>query len=382
MIGHPNKQTLLLYIFNFSIMKTLNYYIFRFRALKIMIFLSLPCLLVLLISENVEGLSPETILVSGYNSEIARYILEDGEIIRNGSWLVDENMTWMQEANGSIYAIHEVSSYLGQEGGAISRWEMEDNQLMKKELLNLKSGGPAHVLVDTEHDIAITANYAGGSVTVVSLENGHLGRISQVLKFGEGCRGMSHPHHIVQVDDLVWVTDLGCDTIYQFLIDGDQLKRIGETLLPSGSGPRHMVLHPLEPTAFVLCEQKDLVLVYSVNYTSGDLTKVQELELAGLDINYGAEILVSEDGDTMYASSRGKGVVVVYKYTGKEYTRDQVFELEGTWPRSIAVRNNILVAVDQKGDSLQVLSLNKTGLLSSGPILDTPPAPAFVMFLN
>ena len=343
---------------------------------------SLPCLLVCLLPPGIACSRPATLLVSGYNSEIARYILDKGDIRPNGSWAVDENLTWMQEENGSFYAIHEVSNYLGMEGGAISRWVVEYDQLVKKEFLSLKSRGPAHVLVDLDHDLAITANYGGGSVTVVALEDGQLANISQILKFSEGCRGESHPHQVVRQDDLVWVVDLGCDTIYQFIVRDVQLERIGQTTLESGSGPRHMVFHPRKPTAFVLCEMRDLVLVYSVNFTTGDLYPLQELKLAGLDTNFGAEILVSADGNTVYASSRGKGIVAVYKFNGEEYRTDQMFELEGTWPRSIALKDDILVAVDQKGDSLQVISLNQTSLVSLGPLLDTPPSPAFVMFID
>ena len=64
--------------------------------------------------------------------------------------------------------------------------------------------------------------------------------------------------------------------------------------------------------------------------------------------------------------------------------RLQEHKLSGTWPRSVAIRDNVMVVVDQHGDSLEVIKVdNQSGLLSStGNIVTTPPQPSFVDFMD
>ena len=337
------------------------------------------------VSGNLFALSSvtdENVLISGYNSEIALYSLNNNLLTRRGSWIVDANLTWIQQAGGSFWAIHETSSFMGTPGGAVSRWEIMDNNLVRKEFLSLLSIGPAHLLVDLENNLAFTANYGGGSLTVVSITDGKLDKVTQLLKFGPGCRDQSHPHEVIRRGDLVWVTDLGCDRIYHFKIDGDQLHKLGETVVENGAGPRHMILHETENLAFLVWELKNGIEVYNVNYLTGDLVLNQQLKLSSNDKDAGAEVLLSEDGKTLYVSSRGTGIIAVFKQNGKEYEKVQELKLGGTWPRSVAIKIDTLLMADQVGNNTQVISINEDGMLKAGQILPTPPSPAFVMFLN
>jgi len=317
------------------------------------------------------------ILVSGYNAEIALYNLNNNVLTKGRSWMVDPNLTWIEQAGGYFWAIHEVNDFEGVDGGAVSRWELVDGDLQRREVVSLQSGGPAHLLVDLDHNLAITSNYGGGSVTVVSIENGQLSEVTQLLKYGEGCRDASHPHQAVRQGDVVWVMDLGCDAVYSYKIEGKTLKEVGKTSLEAGSGPRHMVLKG--DLAFLACELKNYVKVYQVNAASGDLTLLQTLPLAKSDDNYGAEILVVDD--FVYASSRGDGIIAVFKIQGNQLVNIQELNLAGTWPRAVAIKDDILLAADQYGDSVQIVSRDKlTGLLSPGGSLSTPAGPAFLMF--
>ena len=118
---------------------------------------------------------------------------------------------------------------------------------------------------------------------------------------------------------------------------------------------------------------------------TGQLEQVQNLELS---INegqqYGAEILVDSLGNFVYGSSRGTGEVLVYKLQHDDtLAKIQTYNLHGTWPRSMAIRDNLMAVIDQKGKSLQLLEIDPdTGMLSGHPdnIYPTPPSPAFVDF--
>ena len=55
-----------------------------------------------------------------------------------------------------------------------------NGQLTRTESLSLQSVYPAHFVVDAEKNLAITANYGGGAVTVVAMDNGSLSHVVQV----------------------------------------------------------------------------------------------------------------------------------------------------------------------------------------------------------
>lgn len=329
------------------------------------------------------------VLASGYGSDLVFYSLTDGVLSREGSQIVDPNLTWMEQEGESFFATHETNDFEGESGGAISRWEMESGQLVRREHVSLQSNGPAHFILDLDHNLAITANYGGGSVTVVTLEDGQLGAVIQKIEY-EACRDNSHPHQIVRKGDLVWVVDLGCDSIYHYRINGNQLERTGETVVEDGAGPRHMVLHPTDNLAFLVWELKSAVEVYAYDGETGDLLLLQKLPFSSTDSDVGAEILVgptTPKGPTVYATSRGSGIVAVYQLdsTGA-YELTQEFNLEGSWPRSIAIKEDIMLAIDKVGGTIQVVYIGQSGpmegKLSAGPVLEAFSGVAYVMFYD
>ena len=89
---------------------------------------------------------------------------------------------------------------------------------------------------------------------------------------------------------------------------------LGRTEVRAGGGPRHAVLHPQRDLMFLLCELQSYLQVYRVDLSSGQLELLQELELSSTPGDAGAEILVGPTGQFIYASSRGSGVVVVYRW--------------------------------------------------------------------
>jgi len=326
--------------------------------------------------------SPTRAIVAGYNSEIAVYKLSGAELTRDtkSSWKVDQNLSWLQQVGGSLFAIHEVSEFEGVAGSAISRWEEQGGQLIRKDAVRLKSSGPAHLLVDSVHNLVIVSHYGAGTVSVVPLAGGRLGRVVQELEYGEGCRDKSHPHQAVIQGDLAWVVDLGCDAIYTYRISGGQLVKQGVTQVEAGAGPRHMVIKGSQ--AVVVCEQKNLVMLYGLNPQDGSLTFQHQLPLSSsTDTNYGAEILTQ--GDYVYASSRGDGVISVFKVVGQALVHVQELKIAGTWPRAMAIKNNIMLVAQQKGGTVQIVEINpSTGRLVAGGLLQTPSGPAFVAFIN
>jgi len=346
------------------------------------------------ININSQAKSQETLLVSGYSDKIRSFTVHnsaDGPVVKEGpEWSVDPNLTWLQLTDTMAYAIHEVWDFEGVPGGAVSRWEMEGQAWTRQEWLSTESPGPAHLLVVPDYGRAYVSNYGGGSLTVISMQGEKLDKVEKVEHY-EGCRDQSHPHQVVStprptsVDDVWWsdwifLVDLGCDVIRSYTPDGSL---VTTTEVKAGAGPRHLALHPNRELAFLACELQSLVQVYRVDQATGTLELLQELEFpSGDEYSAGAEILVL--GDYIYASSRGRGVIVVYKLDADDTMHKiQEFDVAGTWPRHMAFCKDggMLALIDQKGDSVQVLAVDReTMLLSDGGVAATPPGPAFVTF--
>ena len=53
--------------------------------------------------------------------------------------------------------------------------------------------------MDSVHNLVIVSHYGAGTVSVVSLAGGRLGRVVQELEYGEGCRDKSHPHQVGEI---------------------------------------------------------------------------------------------------------------------------------------------------------------------------------------
>ena len=206
------------------------------------------------------------VVVSGYNTRLATYEVTGSELTPSGEWDVgadNHDMTWLQVDGGNIWTGHEVGDYAGDDSSVVSRWEVAADglTLQPKEFVSTRSVYTAHLLVDKEQGMAYAANYGGSSFTAISLMHGMLGQVTYLENFGQ-CRDASHPHQTVTHKEWVWVVDLGCDTIWHYRVDQQQVTKMGLTHVQDGAGPRHMVIHPDKDLVFLLCELQSLVQVY------------------------------------------------------------------------------------------------------------------------
>ena len=135
---------------------------------------------------------------------------------------------------------------------------------------------------------------------------------------------------------------------------------------------------------FLVGELMSLVEVYRLDVSDGSLKLVQQVELSPHEEDFGAEILLGPEGHHVYASSRGSGIILVYRLGEDDHlVKIQEFYLGGTWPRHFAIKGDVMVVADQKGDSIQAVTINRvTGELSGGDMIMTAEKPAFVCFVN
>ena len=126
-----------------------------------------------------------------------------------------------------------------------------------------EGSGPAYVATDASGRWVFVANYGGGTVAVLPvLEDGSLGPAVDVESPGEN-------PHLIRADldnEHVYVPCLGSDLValLDFDVNNGQLEPRVDALLPSGTGPRHLELHPSLPVAYVIGELGDSLTTFDV----------------------------------------------------------------------------------------------------------------------
>ena len=201
--------------------------------------------------------------------------------------------------------------------------------------------GPAYVSVDPTGQAAFAANYSGGTVaTYHVLADGRLAGPVDRIDFHDAARfgplGPNaarqegpHPHSaIVSPDDrFLLVNDLGKDAIDVFPIDlaGAHLEPMEPHRFSNnrpGSGPRHVAFHPNGRWVYSLNEIDATIdrflweTTHKQNQSQAVLIETQSvtklLDPSFTGKNKSAEVVISPDGQFLYASNRGEDTLVVF----------------------------------------------------------------------
>ncbi|MFT5524988.1 MAG: 6-phosphogluconolactonase, partial [Pirellulaceae bacterium] len=270
----------------------------------------------------------------------------------------------LNSAGTRIYSTNETDRVGPDKEGSVSAFaiNLSDGKL---DLLNtVPSGGagPTYASVHPSGKFLLVANYFGGSVSVFPiLGNGRLGPASDVKndrgKIGPtravnappgsfAFSGHDRTHaHMIQADPsgrFVLHIDLGLDKIYVWKFDAKNGKLVpGEfptVSLPPGDGPRHFHFHPNGQWFYSIQEEGSTIVLFDYDGETGRLTSRQTIstlppKFAGS--NFCSEILVSHDGNFVYAGNRLHDSVGIFSvgpkgeltYIGEEWTR-------GNYPRS------------------------------------------------
>ena len=224
----------------------------------------------------------------------------------------------------SLYAVSEAAD------GTVRAFAI-DTTTKKLTLLNERpsgGSGPCHVGVDGEGQCLAVANYGGGSMEVLPINNdGSLGVVSAVVRHKGSSvnpqrQGEPHAHGVNFSPDgrFVFVTDLGLDKImiYQLVRkDGAFLPMAyGYVKLKPGSGPRHFVFHPSGEFAYVINELDGTVAAYVYDALTGAMTSIQRISTLPGDFkgtSWGAEVRTHPNGKFLYASNRGHDSIAIYR---------------------------------------------------------------------
>ncbi|TDD63132.1 lactonase family protein [Actinomadura rubrisoli] len=283
-----------------------------------------------------------------------------------------------------LYAVRE------EESGGILAYAVVDGRL--REIGRRGAGSlPCHLSVSPDGRYLLVADYGSGTVRAVRLgpDGGFSGDPSVAEGHGRGPvpdrQEGPHAHATAHAPDgTVLSTDLGADLVRSFRIGGDgALRLVGETPVPPGRGPRHLVVHP-SGHVYVVTELAATTLVLRpVNGYAG-LELVAEspamAEPPGGDTPCGA-IKLGPGGRFVYTSTRGADVVTAHRVLDGGAALEPVADVEtgGRWPRDLHVDGEWMHVANQLSDTITTFRLGGDGVpVPSGAPLDVP-APVCVI---
>lgn len=290
----------------------------------------------------------------------------------------------ISKKNGIIYAANEVMKFDGVKGGGVTAlsYDAKTGIAAKIGELAVPNGGPAYIAISPGDDYLFLANYSGGSVSVVKLnEKGIPVSVTDniVYKAGEG--KVSHAHMIAfdPAGKRVYVTDLGLDRIVIYNFDSVKGKLIqipnGIAELSKGAGPRHFVFNTDGSGLYVINELNSTITFFNVN-SNGELQQVQTVSTLREDFkgkSYCADIHLGKNDKFLYGSNRGENTIVTFQVGADgRLTLAGHTSCGGEWPRNFVVdpSGNYILVGNQNSGNISMFGIDEKTGLPVGPSKD------------
>jgi 6-phosphogluconolactonase len=289
--------------------------------------------------------------------------------------------------NGRVlYAVNEIDQRNGKATGAVCAFAIapDDGALTRMNEQSSEGGSPCYLSVDRSGRALFVANYVGGNVALLSLDQvGSLGAATQVDQHrgkGPNAERQEGPHaHSIVADPsnrYVLAADLGVDKviIYRLDVELGALHHVenGDARMHPGAGPRHIAFHPQLPMVYVVNELDSTITTLRFDSRHGVLTPIDTqstLPSGWTGSNSGADIHVAPSGRVLYTSNRGHNSIAVFSIdesTGA-VSLAQTISTGGDTPRNFTLdpTGRWLLVGNQNSGSIVVLARDeKTGKLS------------------
>ena len=374
--------------------------------------LALPLVVSMLLFSGVAMTSPRA-YIGSYTPEPTARALNHGE----GIYLTDVNPvsgapstprlvakalspSWLALSadHKFLYASSEILSHEGKEGGLVTAFAVDraGGALHQINAVSSVGAGPAYVSMHPSGKFVMTANYYGGSYTVIRLRpDGGLGEVTDVLQLPPGPRPAAAPAPAPTAGGRGGFVGppppgnarghmIGTDPSGQFVIGNDtgtfkiivwrlntgtgKLTQVSITQTEAGTGPRHFVFSPDGKTLYQLYESSAQLAVYDFN--NGHLS-LKQSPMSTVAPGYvgsasTSELLISKDGKYLYSGNRGPDSFAVWSVDAKGLvTRIADVSTEGGTPRSLALdpSGQFLYSMNQRSDTLTTFRIDpKTGV--------------------
>ena len=190
--------------------------------------------------------------------------------------------------------------------------------------------GPCAIALSPDGKLVAAANYSGGSVIVYPVAaDGSLGEKTAFFQHTHaadvfpGRQKAPHAHGVTWSPEgrLLLVPDLGGDRVYLYACDaaaGTVQPNSAQPWLetPPGSGPRHTEFSPDGRHLYVINELGNTVSVAAYDAAAGTFALVENVSTLPPEgspvYSKTAELALTPDGRTLYASNRGHDTLAVF----------------------------------------------------------------------
>jgi 6-phosphogluconolactonase len=251
-----------------------------------------------------------------------------------------------------------------------------------------------HLSVQPSGQYLFSASYTSGNFQVFPINgDGSIGNITdnfQSVGNGTGPNPArqegSHAHQILTDLDgnHVFGVDLGADKVNIWNLDPSAGVLNPNTVpfagIASGSGPRHMALHPDRQHAYVLSELVSSVTVFTYDPVRAAFIWQQTISALPPDFtgtNTAAEIRIHPSGRFLYTTNRGHDSVAMFEIEPETGELEMIGweSTRGQWPRGMNIdpSGTFLYAANQNTDNIAVFRIHPvTGRLKFSTLVNTP----------
>ncbi|TWU22181.1 6-phosphogluconolactonase [Novipirellula galeiformis] len=303
--------------------------------------------------------------------------------------------------NGSV--LYAVGSVAGEASVAAYKIDGEgkDAKLTLLNAVPIGDGGAAHVAIDSQGKMLLTAQYGSGSTAAFSLNaDGSIKQRTSLQKHEgasrvvKGRQEAPHAHWAGFSPDerFAFVPDLGLDKVMIFKVDTNTatIEPHGFGQAPMGGGPRHMKFHPNGQWIYLLNELDLSVTMFDYDAKQGTMTPKQTIptvaksELAKERFTSASEIRVHPNGKFVYSANRGHDTITAFKVdpqNGELAVIEREF-IRGATPRNFNLdpSGQWLLAAGQLSHTLASFAVNQeTGELMFNQHVVFAPSPICVL---
>jgi 6-phosphogluconolactonase len=302
-----------------------------------------------------------------------------------------------------LYAVGSDAQFTDSDKGAVAMFAVEpaDGSLTLVTAQSSRGANPCHIVLDDAGKHALIANYSGGSVATLPIEDGKLqGADTFIQHSGSSVNKQRQegPHaHSINLDAagrFAFVADLGTDQVFIYKYDSQTGSLTPNdppaVKLPPGSGPRHFAFHPSGRWAYVINELTSTVSAMAYDAERGALEVLQTISTLPEDFqgsNTTAEVVVHPSGKFLYGSNRGHDSIAMFaidESTGQLTSLGQHPAGVDT-PRNFVVdpTGKFLLAAGQDSNDIVVHRLDPaTGKLEATDVSVSVPTPVCLKFVQ
>ncbi|QCE32176.1 lactonase family protein [Acetobacteraceae bacterium] len=300
--------------------------------------------------------------------------------------------------NDYLFAISEIDNYGVGKTGCVTSYSVDQKTGLLTKINTVSSGGavPCHLSMHPSGKYLLIANYVGGCVSVVPVNNGFLSKPTHVVhptgprrperamdnppgNYAISDHSGSHPHMISTSPSGKWVVvdDAGLDRIYFWRLDEKRGKLLPAPVpfldLEPGAAPRHFVFNNEGTMLYNLCEQDSKVTVFQFDDKEGRAVAIQTVSTLSSEFHgstLAAEIVMAPSGGFIYVSNRLGNSIAVFSVgaDGTLTLQDEIWS-HADYGRAMMLdpTATFLFSANQRSDSITSFRTNQ----KSGDIVFT-----------